>query len=391
MSFSFPLLFDSRTDNNELGTEFAKIASLGRNRGLLDPMLTDAPVPYVSGTNVKQLDDPREIVPGAEYQTLTTLQAAQNLADEAHSRPLSDMEKVLKSMDTQLDPRVEEAVRQQAFEEGSNIYSENPEDFVDEMKEGVQAYEEERNLFLVNPPPDKVSMEESLDDFYRQTGDVNKDGRQNYQDIEAAGLKGMYHLATGLAKQQNAEAKAPPTQPPRSAVAPLRVDVAPPPARPPSTSSTSSTKGHDISKKGVPVSVDIPSDKIRPPTRAESVRVKPKEPYTPPVRGIDDMPITMPTTPEEARMDNPFASDHLNAPRRRPAAVPQKKYQPLLKPITETSAQMGSGGSSDIIHVMMDIAPDFGDEIAHFAANLGERGDEQFGFEAREAFGGGFP
>ncbi len=154
MSYQFPLLFDARTDFGELGSQFHKIQELDRDRGLLLPDQggfgqRDPEIRDVTKTSIEQLPDRKELLPEDEsLQGLTMLQAQQNVVDETRSRELTAEEKSDHlSSDIMLDPRIEDAIRQEARRGGSNMFSEIPDDFIDDMQLAVQAHEKERNLY----------------------------------------------------------------------------------------------------------------------------------------------------------------------------------------------------------------------------------------------------
>ena len=215
MSLEFPLLFDANTDARELGEQFRKIQELDRSRDLIDPYQGGYGQrdPYAGDPNrteIKQTPNMSSLVPGAsteDYATLTTLQAAQNLKREINTEPLTTTDLMERNLDTNLDPRLEEAVYAESLRTASNIGSEEAENFVNEMRQGVQSFYEEKNLYNIEPEQKLSPVDEFLQAAVLKTGDVNKDGQLNTQDLAAAGLEGIFRLAVAEEQTKKKEKK----------------------------------------------------------------------------------------------------------------------------------------------------------------------------------------
>lgn len=212
MSFEFPLLFDANTDARELGESFRRIVNIERSRGLIDPYQGGYGQPNPepgnpNSTSVRQIDDISELVPGSsteDYATLTTLQAAQNLKREINADPLTTTDLLERNLDTGLDPRLEQAVYAESMRTISNIGSEKAQDFVNEMREGVQSFYEEKNLY--NVPPE--GKEDPVVEFLRNAAvDFNKDGSVSQDEVVDSTLRTLFKLGEAQAKKTEAEQK----------------------------------------------------------------------------------------------------------------------------------------------------------------------------------------
>lgn len=211
MSFQLPLLFDANTDARELGASFRRIVQVERSRGLIDPYQggygqTNPDPGNINSTNLRQIDDIAELVPGSsteDYATLTSLQAAQNLQRQVNTDPLTTTDIMETNMDTTLDPRLEQAVYAESMRTISNIGSEQAQNFVNEVREGVQSYFEEKNLYNTAP--------ESKDDpvlEYLKNAAAGGDGRQLSQDeLVDRTLKSLFKLGEEQAKKTEQEQK----------------------------------------------------------------------------------------------------------------------------------------------------------------------------------------
>jgi phosphoglycolate phosphatase-like HAD superfamily hydrolase len=214
MSLAFPLLFDANTDARELGEQFRKIQELDRSRDLIDPYQGGygQKDPYAgdpNSTEVKQVPNMSSLIPGAseeDYATLTTMMAAQNLRRELNTDPLTTTDLMERNLDTNLDPRLEQAVYAESLRTASNIGSEQAENFVDEMRQGVQSFYEEKNLYNMGPVEKVSPVEEFLQAAAIRTGDANNDGQINTQDLAAAGLEGIFRLAVAEEAAKKEEA-----------------------------------------------------------------------------------------------------------------------------------------------------------------------------------------
>ena len=222
MSLEFPLLFDANTDARELGEQFRKIQELDRSRDLIDPYQGGYGQrdPYAgdpNSTEVKQVPNMSSLIPGAseeDYATLTTMQAAQNLQRELNTDPLTTTDLMERNLDTNLDPRLEQAVYEESLRTASNIGSEQAENFVDEMRQGVQSFYEEKNLYN-EAPVEKISpVEEFLQAAAVAAGDANKDGQINMSDVIASGLSGLFTMAVAEEREEATKPKPKPSDEP---------------------------------------------------------------------------------------------------------------------------------------------------------------------------------
>lgn len=154
MSSEFPLLFNSFTDFRELGSQFDKIRDLDNDRGLLLPNQggfgqRDKKTEIPFKTDITQIPEKETLLTkDPNLQGLTMLQATQNVLEEARSRELTPQERAMQlASDDMLDPRVEDAIKEEAMRSGSNMYSLIPEDYVDDLQESVNQHRKEKYLF----------------------------------------------------------------------------------------------------------------------------------------------------------------------------------------------------------------------------------------------------
>lgn len=159
MSLEIPLLLNGRSVNN-LGSEFDKIADLDRDRGLINPVTRDPPIFNAESTeiNLSGIDnqnvlfennfDPSEEMSQTDAQAQLFLQQVASL-----SAPVTNEEKRLDlTEDFDLDPRLRRDLMVSSTLSGSNIFSQQSQDFVREIQDSVKNFNDEQNLYIALVP-----------------------------------------------------------------------------------------------------------------------------------------------------------------------------------------------------------------------------------------------
>jgi hypothetical protein len=178
-SNSIPLMFDEDTSISDLGREFDHVINQNNDRGLINPLVRDSThrqrtTPSMSRQDILTKSLNNNFDPSEElYMTRRT---AMNNLIMAANKPRIPGQYV--DHETQLDPRIDEALRQEASLNRSNIFSTQSQDFVDEVRAGIQGYAEEQNLYFGSP-----SVKQPSEQLLQGLTDLNQDGVVDHMDL----------------------------------------------------------------------------------------------------------------------------------------------------------------------------------------------------------------
>lgn len=157
MSVEFPLYHDNMPMMSFTNQgEFRKLQELDRDRGLINPPIRDGPVDNSNYRETRNLSgvpnqnlilqnnyDPNEELNQTDLQALQTITDSVNL-----SGSLTEIQRLNRDQDTELDPRINDAIHDEAVRIGSNIYNDMSEDFVDDVQRSLMNYIKERDLYI---------------------------------------------------------------------------------------------------------------------------------------------------------------------------------------------------------------------------------------------------
>jgi hypothetical protein len=161
MSFELPLLANGM-DINQLGSEFDKLQSLDRDRGLLQPMIRQPEIMHFNdrtNADLSGIEETNLILQNnanASEELFQTDAGALQMVSEFSNRPLNDVERfMVEQQDFNLDPKLLNAVRAESRHGDSNMFAEQSQDFINEVRQSLETFREEKNL-LLGPPEDRL-------------------------------------------------------------------------------------------------------------------------------------------------------------------------------------------------------------------------------------------
>lgn len=170
MSFELPIINSNDVSIQELETlpEFDRIQELNRDRGLIDPIVRDPQnVSYNISTTIgyNNQDDLSSIVLENNYDTseeiFQTRASALQFISRYSDLPESEQQQALKEFTNyDLNQNVANALKIEARNSGSNMFSEESQDFVKQIQESVKNYNAEKNLYFGT---DKDRLQETLE------------------------------------------------------------------------------------------------------------------------------------------------------------------------------------------------------------------------------------
>ena len=196
---SLPLLFNENLNVSNLGNEFSSIVNANNDRGLMNPNMflggmshtvrlpLNRSLTEMPGSNSQRIvtESLKNNTDPSEELDITNLTAMNNLIRSVSSRRLVRSDFITFDSETQLDPRIDEALRREAALNRSNIFSTESEDFVDDVQRSTAAFMKERNLYGGVEPTGMSPMTGA-----KLEGDLNGDGVVDDLDlIMAAGIK----------------------------------------------------------------------------------------------------------------------------------------------------------------------------------------------------------
>jgi hypothetical protein len=206
MSIDVPLMYNSDTPISALGSEFAKIQQIDRDRGLIDPYQRSN---YSNGNTTDRINL-------AGFDVSSILQNNQNPSEELYQtdaqarlflnrnlsgRPLTETEKQVELYeDHDLDPRVRQELKEEARRYNSNMFSTESQDFVRTIQEDIKNYYDEENLYY-----QQVPFTQSREGLIRQFAGAEE--RQSQDDAEArlAQTLASGFIADALKKKEEEE------------------------------------------------------------------------------------------------------------------------------------------------------------------------------------------
>jgi hypothetical protein len=158
MSITVPLMYDADETLGSLGSEFRKLNSLDRDRGLIEPTIRTEDTKEVltdtinlAGVNVGSLLENNQNP--SEELTQTDAQASLYISRIFPSRTLTQAEKEIQLFeDHDLDPRVRQELLVEATKSGSNMFALESQDFVQEIQQDIKSYQDEANLYFSSVP-----------------------------------------------------------------------------------------------------------------------------------------------------------------------------------------------------------------------------------------------
>lgn len=157
MSIKLPIqTYDGEYQINDFGTEFEKMQNIDRDRGLLDPISRD-PIFSKNNTyydyNLTGIDNQDVLLQNnydpSEENIVSNEQAMQYIKNHGSLKikPTLIQQQLETEQTYGLDQRLVKAMTDESNVTGSNIFNQQSQDYVNQVKTSVKAYDTEQNLY----------------------------------------------------------------------------------------------------------------------------------------------------------------------------------------------------------------------------------------------------